>query len=87
MHDYALSIKLKKIFGKIYSKDKARYEAAMKKVEEVSNSENLEHYKNLRYSMKRFKRVHIDSHLVLVFRLENNIIHFENLQHHDYIYR
>ncbi len=34
------------------------------------NSDNTDHYKNLSYGMKEFKRVHIDSHFVLIFKVE-----------------
>lgn len=37
--------------------------------------------------MKEFKRVHIDSHFVLTFKVEKNLIKFEDLQHHDKIYK
>ncbi|MFH0752770.1 MAG: addiction module toxin RelE [archaeon] len=78
--------KLKKILKKIYKKDKIRYEATLKKIDEIINAENPHHYKNLSNSMREFKRVHIDSHFVLIFKIENDAIKFENLQHHDYIY-
>ncbi len=57
------------------------------KIEEILNSESIEHYKNLRYDMKDRKRVHI-GHFVLVFKLietENKII-FVDFDHHDNIY-
>lgn len=77
---------LKKILKKIIRRDKLLYEQVMKKIEEVINSKNIDHYKNLRYNMKNFKRVHVGS-FVLIFKFEQNLISFEDLQHHDYIYR
>ena len=59
-----------------------------KKIEEVINTEEIEHYKNLRYDMKDKKRAHI-GHFVLVFRfikLENKII-FDDFDHHDNVYK
>lgn len=82
---YERSDKLKKILKKLYKKDKARYEATLKKIVEVI--ENPYHYKNLSHDMKQFKRVHIDSHFVLIFKIEDDVIKFEDLQHHDHIYR
>ncbi len=86
MYIFYISEKLEKILKKVYKKDRNRYEIILKKIDEIINS-NPNHYKNLRENMKEFKRVHIDSHFVLIFRIKNNKIYFEDLQHHDYIYR
>lgn len=89
MFDFQRSDKLKKILKKLLKKDKIKYEATLKKIKEVINSKNIHHYKNLSYDMKEFKRVHIDSHFVLIFKIEKNkkLIKFVDLQHHDYIYK
>lgn len=79
---------LQKILNKLSKKDKSLYEQVMKKIEEIINSPDVEHYKNLRYDMKDSKRAHI-GHFVLVFRYdkENNLILFEDFNHHDNIYK
>lgn len=79
--------KLKKILKKLFKKDKVRYGATLNKIEEILRSNNIDHYKNLRYSMKNLKRVHIDSHFVLVFEVnkKEKVIKFYDLQHHDTI--
>ena len=89
MYSWERSEKLKKILEKLFKKDKVRYEATFRKIDEVINSKDINHYKNLRYDMKEFKRVHIDSHFVLIFKVdeEKKLIKFQDLQHHDYIYR
>ncbi len=87
MYDFEVSEKLEKILSKLSKKDKNRYEATLKKMQEVAKTIDIDHYKNLKYRMKEFKRVHIDSHFVLIFRLEGNQIEFFDLQHHDDIYR
>jgi len=89
MYSWALSDKLKKILRKLLKKDRVRYEATIKKIEEVFQSESVNHYKNLSHDMKEFKRVHIDSHFVLIFKADKNskFIRFHDLQHHDTIYR
>ena len=77
----------KKILNKLSKKDRQLYEQVLKKVEEVINSFDAEHYKNLRYDMKDRKRAHI-GHFVLVFKFikqENKII-FVDFDHHDNIY-
>ena len=88
MYRYERSDNLKKILEKLFKKDKVRYEATLKKIEEVLNCENPHHYKNLSYGMKEFKRVHIDSHFVLIFKVDEaaKSILFYDLQHHDKIY-
>ena len=88
MYKLERSDKLIKVLQKLFKKDKGRYEATLRKIEEIMNSENPHHYKNLSYDMKAFKRVHIDSHFVLIFKVDDSgkAIRFEDLQHHDTIY-
>jgi len=87
MRDYEIKPSLQKILKKIFKKDKNIYERILKKIEEIINSENIEHYKNLRNNLKDFKRVHIGS-FVLVFKFDKNknLISFEDFNHHDKIY-
>ena len=83
------SEKFKKILKKLFKKDRNSYIATLSKIEEVIKTKDLNHYKNLSYDMKEFKRVHIDSHFVLIFKVDkkNSVIKFEDLQHHDKIYK
>jgi len=85
MREYELSDNLKRILNKLNKKDKKGYEQIYKKIEEILNSIDLSHYKNLRYDMKEYKRVHI-GHFVLTFRIKGNTIYFEDFDHHDNIY-
>lgn len=75
------------LMRKLSKKDKALYEQLIKKIEEIKNSYDLEHYKNLRYNMKDSKRVHL-GHFVLVFQFNKatNTIYFDDFDHHDNIY-
>ena len=59
----------------------------MKKIEEVINSYDIEHYKNLRYNLKNSKRVHV-GHFVLVFQYDKpkDEVNFDDFDHHDDIY-
>jgi len=87
MYNYEIEPSLQKILNKLSKKDRQLYEQVLKKVEEVINSFDAEHYKNLRYDMKDRKRAHI-GHFVLVFKFikqENKII-FVDFDHHDNIY-
>lgn len=66
----------------ILKKDKSLYEQVLNKINEVINSSDIEHYKNLRYDLKDKKRVHI-GHFVLVFKFNkvNNLIEFDDFDH------
>lgn len=90
MFDFDLSDKLKIIIKKLCKKDKKRVEIINKKIKEVINcdKDSINHYKNLRHDLSEFKRVHIDNHFVLTFKVEltNNFILFVDFEHHDKIY-
>ena len=84
--DYEIRPHLQKILKKLSRKDKESYEKLIKKIEEIINSKNIDHYKNLRYNMKDSKRVHL-GHFVLVFQYNNNKINFDDYDNHDKIYK
>ncbi len=88
MYNLERSDKLDRILKRLYKKDKTRYEATLRKIEEIIFCDNPHHYKNLQHSLKEFKRVHIDSNFVLIFKVDEQkkIIRFEDMQHHDFIY-
>jgi YafQ family addiction module toxin component len=88
MREFEIKPELNKKLVKLFKKDKTRYEAVMKKIEEVVNSSGIEHYKNLRHDMKDSKRVHV-GHFVLIFNYDksNDFISFEDYEHHDKIYQ
>ena len=88
MYNFDASENLEKILNKLSKKDKDLYNQILKKIDEVIHSENVEHYKNLRYNMKDSKRVHI-GHYVLIFQYikEKNLILFDDFNHHDTIYK
>ncbi len=88
MYSYEIMPSLKKILHKLSKKDKTKYEIIIKKIEEILNSPNPEHYKNLKYEMKEQKGVHI-GHFVLTFKVvpQENKIYFDDFDHHDNIYQ
>ena len=88
MYKFDVSENLEKILNKLSGKDKDLYNQILKKIDEVINSKDVEHYKNLRYNMKDSKRVHI-RHFVLIFQYkkEEDIILFDDFDHHDNIYK
>ena len=87
MYLFDVSEHLEKKLLKLSRKDKELYNKILKKIEEVIYSEDVQHYKNLRYNMKNSKRVHL-GHFVLIFqyREEENLILFDDFDHHDKIY-
>jgi YafQ family addiction module toxin component len=89
MRKYYVEEKLRKKLSIVFKKDPKRYDILMKKIEEILNADNIAHYKNLRKPLQDFKRVHIDTHFVLVFKYEQNedAIYFYDFDHHDNIYK
>ncbi|MBU3913242.1 MAG: type II toxin-antitoxin system RelE/ParE family toxin [Nanoarchaeota archaeon] len=88
MYNYEVISHLQKILNKLSKKDKSTYEQVIKKIEEILNSSDIEHYKNLRYNLSDKKRVHV-GHFVLVFSFikPENKIKFLDFDHHDVIYK
>jgi len=88
MRDFSIEENLKKKLSKLSKKDKVMYDAIMKKFEEIIACNDVNHYKNLRRPLQNFKRVHVKSSFVLIFKYiksENKVIFYE-LDHHDNIY-
>ena len=85
---YRTSKSFDKILIKLQKKDKQLYENLLNKMNEILTVSNIEHYKNLRYDMKEHKRVHVGS-FVLVFKYNqpNDLIFFDDFDHHDVIYK
>lgn len=90
MFDFDLTDELKIKIRKLLRKDREKVEIINKKIKEIINNDNesIERYKNLRYNLKHLKRVHIDKHFVLTFKVdkEKKFILFEDFDHHDKIY-
>lgn len=91
MFEFDLSDELKLKIRKLLKKDKKKVEIINKKIKEIihNDEKTIERYKNLRYDLKEFKRVHIEKHFVLTFKVDktNKFIMFEDFDHHDKIYR
>lgn len=87
MYEYDIHPNLQKIMKKLFKKDNQTRERIIKKIDEIINSYNVEHYKNLRHDLKEFKRVQIGEK-VLVFKFDktNNKVLFFDFDDHDKIY-
>ena len=67
MYKFKISEHLQEILKKLSRKDKNLYAQTIKKIDEIVNSYDVKHYKNLKFNMKGSKRAHI-GHFVLVFQ-------------------
>jgi len=86
---YTLYIRpsLKKKLVKFGLKNPKQAESIAKKSEEIIN--NPHRYKNLRYPLNNWKRVHIDRHFVLTFSIneDTKTVILEEYDHYDKIYK
>jgi YafQ family addiction module toxin component len=87
MRKIELKPQLRKEIIRLSKKNKSMCEQLLKKINEIIASDNIEHYKNLRFDMKESKRVHI-GHFVLIFSYDKSkdIVSFEEFDHHDNVY-
>jgi len=87
---YELDIKpeVDKIFSKLAKKNPKQLRIVDKKIKEIMLKPEHE-YKNLRSPLHMFKRVHIDQHFVLVFRIryEEELVVIYYYDHHDNVYQ
>ena len=86
-----LSDRMKKILKKLKQKDRVRFTILIKKIKQIAESDEktINHYKNLKNDLSEYKRVHVDTSFVLLFRVfkkEKKIL-FARLRHHDNVYR
>ena len=88
MYSYENKPLFKKTLKKLFKKDKIMYERIIRKIQGIINSDDVEHYKNLKHDLKDFKRVQIgEKVLVFKFDKKNKTIIFEDFDHHDNIYK
>jgi len=87
MINFDIEKKLHKKLEKLFKKDNQTYKRVIKKINEIINSDSVEHYKNLRNDLKNFKRVQIgEKILTFSFDKTKNKIQFYDFDHHDKIY-
>lgn len=85
---FELSDSLKETLAKLAKKDKPLAIALRKKIDQIVNFtlEEIEHFKTLKGSKTHLKRAHVGS-FVLTFKLKDDIVWFEDFDHHDNIYK
>ena len=88
MYTHEIIPSLQKKLSKLARRDKVTYEQALSKINEILQCSDIKHYKNLRYSLKEEKRVHIGNFvLVFTFIQAQNKVIFLDFDHHDNIYK
>ncbi|HLC71077.1 MAG TPA: addiction module toxin RelE [Candidatus Nanoarchaeia archaeon] len=87
---FEYSERLTDILKKVKKKNPVQYEIIWKKINNIKEKTplNPNHFKNLQHDLSDFKRVHIDIHFVLTFKVDkkNKVVRFEDYDHHDNIY-
>ena len=87
MFKFKLSKTLRHKLNKIEKKKNVEYKKIFSKVKKIinCNETSIDFYKNLRYDLSKYKRVHIIRPFVLVFKVDkiNKTILFEDYEHHD----
>lgn len=83
MKQYKTSIIFEKKVHKLKGTDLAN---VVKKVDNIC-SKDINHFKNLRYDLKQYKRVHVNDSFVILFFDEKNVVHFVDYAHHDVVYK
>jgi len=89
MRSFLIEDSLKKTMEKLVKKDKHLFYILHKKINEILNCEDVNHYKNLRVPLQAYKRVHINKSFVLLFKYDESkdkVIFFD-FDHHDNIYK
>ena len=87
--NYEIKSELEAILRKLKKRDPVAFQGVINKIKEITNGDNPDHYKSLRYDLKNKKRVHIKGSFVLIFSYdaEKQMIYFLDYDHHDKIYK
>lgn len=84
MRDYKTSNLFNKKLNKLKGQELVN---VLKKVEEIINIEDLDHYKNLKHGLKKSKRVHVNNSYVVLFFGDDGIVYFVDYAYHDEVYK
>ncbi|PIN75644.1 addiction module toxin RelE [Candidatus Woesearchaeota archaeon CG10_big_fil_rev_8_21_14_0_10_37_12] len=79
-HSHLFRKQLKKIKGQ-------ELQNTLNKIDEILNSTDLNHYKNLTRDLKKYKRVHVNNSYVILFFGDDDTVYFVDYAHHDIIYK
>ena len=78
------SDEITKELKKLKKKDPLLFKRAQEKFNEIL--EHPEHYKPLQYALAGKRRAHVGS-LVIIFKIEGNVVVFLSITHHDEAYK
>ena len=85
MRKFSIEENLKAKLEKLFKKDTVTYYALMRKMDEILNSNEINHYKNLRRPLQHLKRVHRDGAGYTALRAGMNARHrHENFSNEPY---
>lgn len=59
----------------------------LNKIDEILEVKDLDFYKNLKYDLKKYKRVHVNNSYVILFFGDDNIVYFVDYVNHDKAYK
>lgn len=79
---------IENILTKLSRKDFTLFRNLVRKINQIGSMDagSIEHFKNLRHDLSHLKRVQVGS-FVLVFRVKEDSVIFEDFDHHDRIYK
>jgi YafQ family addiction module toxin component len=79
---------IEKTLRKLKQKDPALFQVLKKKIIQISRLDvgEIKHFKNLKYGLSEYKRVHVGKSFVLLFKIEDDTIIFVDFDHHDNVY-
>lgn len=87
MYDLEIKEEVDRIFAKLTKKNPHQLHIIDKKVKEIR--EEPFGYKFLRKPLQGFNRVHIDTHFVLIFKVDHQrkVVELWYFAHHDEVYQ
>ncbi len=88
MYDLDVKEEADKIFSKLSRKNPKQLMIIDKKLTEIRQNPHNS-YKFLRSPLQHFNRVHIDTHFILIFKVDHlkKIVEAYYFDHHDYAYK
>jgi YafQ family addiction module toxin component len=87
MREFEIHPDLDKQLKKLSTKGRVQFEQIFEKIDEIINCTNLNHYKNLRAPLQKYKRIHIGKSYVLLFSVKDDKVLFRYYEHHDVVYK
>jgi mRNA-degrading endonuclease RelE of RelBE toxin-antitoxin system len=90
MFEFEIRDRLKDKLKKLSTKNPVLMQAVNRKIKKIisQDANSIIRYKNLKYDLKEYKRIHITKNIILLFivDIESNKILFTHLDHIDEIY-